>query len=501
MIATILLAIPGFVLLWAFINYVEHLISLRKYPKGPFPLPLVGNVLLLSKRPYMDFIELGKTYGDVFSFSFGMNRAVILNKYDVIKEALMARGTDFAGRPSTDIPSKITSRNFTSLGHCDYSKSWAFLRKVSYKSLHIYGSGMKRLEDLITEEVDKMCSTLSRDLGKPILIDSYIGNSLINTICHMCFSKTYDFDDPEFAHIMGFFKMINDGSLPGQAISIFPWLQYFPDTERFKNLKLGSKQRHDYANKMFNEHIATFDPHNIRDLTDNLLHFSQNKEMWKDAGFEKVTQEQLESVVSSIMFAGVETQSATFRWLLLFMLHHPEYQTKIYEEIKSNVGLKRRISPEDKEVATITSCVILETHRMASVGPLSLPHKTTVDTSVGGHTIPKNTTIFTNLYSMHYDPTHWDEPEKFKPERWLNADGSLKKEKATHYLPFSAGTRVCLAEKMAQLQLFMITTNFFRNFEVSLAPGEQLPSLKDGVMGITLNPPRRKIILTRRKHN
>ena len=71
MIATILLAIPGLVLLWVLITYVEHLISLRKYPKGPFPLPLIGNIKLLTKKPYLDFIELGKRYGDVFSFSFG----------------------------------------------------------------------------------------------------------------------------------------------------------------------------------------------------------------------------------------------------------------------------------------------------------------------------------------------------------------------------------------------------------------------------------------------
>ena len=73
MLASILLAIPGFLLLWVLITYVEHLISLRRYPKGPFPLPLVGNLFMLSKKTYLDFIELGKQYGDVFSISLGMD--------------------------------------------------------------------------------------------------------------------------------------------------------------------------------------------------------------------------------------------------------------------------------------------------------------------------------------------------------------------------------------------------------------------------------------------
>ena len=80
MIAEILLAIPGLVLLWILVTYVEHLISLRKYPKGPFPLPLVGNLLSLSEKPFLDFIEMSKRYGDVFSISFGKNYLYLWNK-------------------------------------------------------------------------------------------------------------------------------------------------------------------------------------------------------------------------------------------------------------------------------------------------------------------------------------------------------------------------------------------------------------------------------------
>ncbi|XP_066929119.1 steroid 17-alpha-hydroxylase/17,20 lyase-like [Clytia hemisphaerica] len=500
MIFAILLSIPGLVLLWILITYVDQLISLRKYPSGPFPLPLIGNLLVLSEKPYLDFIELGKVYRDVFSVSFGMNRVVVLNSYDVIKEALITRGSDFAGRPSTSTQSRITSKNFQSLGHKDFSKSWTFLRKLSHRSLNIHG--VKKLEDIITEDVDQMCSTLTREVGNPILIDSYIGNSLVNTICRLCFSKKYDVGDTEFAQILNFFHLINDGLTPGQPIAIFPWLRFFPDTEKFKNLKLGSKLRHDYTHKSFNEHIETFNPERIRDLTDNLLHLSQNKEMWKDAGFENVTQEQLEYVVNSIFFASVETQASTFKWLVLYMLHHLQYQTKIYEEIRSKIGFKRQITPHDKELLPFTNAVLLETQRLGSVGPLCLPHKTTTNTSVSGLTIPKGTTIFMNLYNVHRDPTYWDEPENFNPQRWLNADdGSLKKEKPTHYLPFSAGPRVCLAEKMAKMQLFMLATNFFKNFEVSLAPGEKLPNPKDGKYGETLNPPQYKVVLTQRKQN
>uniref|UniRef100_A0A7M5VDG6 Uncharacterized protein n=1 Tax=Clytia hemisphaerica TaxID=252671 RepID=A0A7M5VDG6_9CNID len=434
-----------------------------------------------------------------FFYLLGMNRVVILNSYEGIKEALMTRGTDFAGRPTDSIPAKIASRNFTSLGHGDYSKSWAFLRKLSYKGLHVYGTGMKKIEDIITEEVDKMCSILSQENGQPTLITSFIGNSLVNTICHLCFNKTYHADDPEFKHIMSFSKLIDVGLSPGQAIVIFPWLRFFPDTEKFKNLKLGTKQRDDFTNKMFNEHIESFNPENIRDLTDNLLHLSLDKEMWKDAGFEEVTQSQLESVVNSIFFAGTLTQLATFQWFVVFIVQNPAYQTKMYQEIVNKFGQKHQITAEDKENLPYSEAVLKETNRLGSIAPLAIPHKTTVDTSIGGHPISKGTKILLNLYSMHHDPAHWDEPEKFKPERWLNADGSLKKEKPSHYFPFGAGTRVCLGDRMAKIQIFLIVTRLLVNFEVSLAPGEPMPDLKAGIMGLTYSPASKfKIVLTPR---
>ena len=256
-----------------------------------------------------------------------------------------------------------------------------------------------------------------------------------------------------------------------------------------------------FTHKFFEEHIQTFNPEKLRDLTDKLLYLSQNKEMWQDAGFEKVTQLQLESIVNSIFLAGIETSLSTLRWMLVYLFHNPEIQSKIYQEVFTNLGPKHQITTDDMGSLPYTQAVLHETNRYATTLPLSVPHKTTVDTSVAGLSVPKGTQVLFNLYSMHHDPTHWHEPEKFKPERWLNPDGSLKKEKATHYLPFSTGTRVCLGERLAKMQMFLIVTKLFLSFEVELAPGEKMPDMKEGNFGITLEPRDDfKVILKPRTH-
>ena len=47
------------------------------------------------------------------------------------------------------------------------------------------------------------------------------------------------------------------------------------------------------------------------------------------------------------------------------------------------------------------------------------------DTTLRGFFIPKGTTIFANFYAHHRNPEIFPEPETFKPERFLTADGKL----------------------------------------------------------------------------
>ena len=104
-----------------------------------------------------------------------MRRVVIVNSYDKIHEGLVRCGHDIAGRPHEDIPTRVQTNDFRSIGGLDYSKEWAFIRKLTYKSLHMYGIGMQKIEAVVNEEAEKMCDLLRNDVGNEILLDPFIG--------------------------------------------------------------------------------------------------------------------------------------------------------------------------------------------------------------------------------------------------------------------------------------------------------------------------------------
>ena len=51
---------------------------------------------------------------------------------------------------------------------------------------------------------------------------------------------------------------------------------------------------------------------------------------------------------------------------------------------------------------------------------------------------------------------NFEDPQKFKPERWLEKDNLMNLEYS--YLPFGKGLRSCIGENIAKLEIMLITT-------------------------------------------
>ena len=116
-----------------------------------------------------------------------------------------------------------------------------------------------------------------------------------------------------------------------------------------------------------------------------------------------------------------------------------------------------------------------------TLGLLEFLYRTVV---IDGYIIPKDTHVIPLLYAMHMDPKVWDEPEKFVPERFLK-DGKV--HKPSHFMPFGSGQRMCLGDKLAEMELQLFFSSLMHVFDIKPPTNGDLPSL-EGIAGATLGP-------------
>jgi cytochrome P450 len=90
-----------------------------------------------------------------------------------------------------------------------------------------------------------------------------------------------------------------------------------------------------------------------------------------------------------------------------------------------------------------------------------------------------------NLWNVLHDREHWGDPEVFRPERFLDADGRFIKDE--FMIQFGAGKRVCLGEILARNMLFLIFSTLMQEFIFRIPEGDPDPST-DTVPGITTTP-------------
>ncbi|XP_072014875.1 cytochrome P450 2J4-like [Amphiura filiformis] len=294
--------------------------------------------------------------------------------------------------------------------------------------------------------------------GKPFDPTSRFCNAVSNVICSVVFGRRFEYHDLEFTTLL---HLVED-SIAHVNVELFliiaPFLAKIPFFPKgglpsFMQLRLKLKD-------IVNLHRDTYDEENMRDFIDVYL---KDLKMKTEQGVDTyLSDDELVAVVHNIFNAGTETTSTTLRWALLYMLKYPDVQKRVQEEIDSVVGRDRLPKLSDKPNLPYTVAVIHEIQRFASILFMVSPRYNRSQVEFRGFTIPKGTHVISNVYSVTRDPSVWDEPDVFKPERFLDGDGQVKK--IPQQIVFGAGKRVCLGEQLARMELFIFYTHLMHRF-------------------------------------
>ncbi|KAJ7319208.1 hypothetical protein OS493_036371 [Desmophyllum pertusum] len=444
---------------------VNRFTATKNLPPGPFPLPIIGNAHKIShdsRSRHVDLTALEKQYGKVFRLYLGSQLVIVVSGGNALKEVLVTKSAEFAGRPSL-YTLEIYLQNGDGIAFADYSPKWRLHRKIVVSALKMYSTGKLKQESIINDEFDLLLKRVASRNGQPHDITKEIRLAVMNVICTLVFGSRYELDDPEFTKVIeiteGIVKMIASGSV----VDAFPWLRFFP-FKSVQNLKEKCNERDELVGRIYREHVEANRVENPQDLTDALLKAKKEAEDEDSSIKGFLTDQQLIMTMGEVFLGGSETTASSLCWALLYLIYNPEVQQKLHQELDQVIGPDRLPELRDNEKLPYVKATITETLRISSIAHLS-PRKTTVDTTLQGYDIPKGTTVLVNLWSLHHDPAIWDEPDDFRPERFLDEDG----------------------EHLARIELFVAFSRLLHNFKFENPPGCDLPTLKP-MTGVVLMP-------------
>jgi len=154
-------------------------------------------------------------------------------------------------------------------------------------------------------------------------------------------------------------------------------------------------------------------------------------------------------------------------------------------ELVDRVGGGERLTVDAVRALPYCCATFAEACRCCSLNPF-LKRQLTGDVELdAGVRLRRGTVILFNAWAINNDPANWPRPDRFRPERFLTADGDFDERKMALVVPFGFGKRRCIGVEMGRGLCLLMAASIVRQFDITL--DTERPDF-DPVFGIGLAP-------------
>ncbi|GAV27818.1 hypothetical protein PMKS-001286 [Pichia membranifaciens] len=277
----------------------------------------------------------------------------------------------------------------------------------------------------------------------------------------------------------------------GLQSSSWFWVTHIPsfyDLVVSKKVVEASKRCYDWIENQFDYSIGRLN-HNEEKQEETLLSVYFDSE--PDTAKTKQKNELFDITKTKSEFfdhiaAGHVTTGTTLSYLFYELAKYPEMQGKLHSELLGKLNNNKPISAsnhvpfkysvvDDEELLPYMNAVILETFRVHAAIPGEEPRVVPAKGMLfrGNETvptckIPAGTTVVMQPWSLHRVSTLFPDPDKFDPERWLNASPVQLKQMKGNLMHFGAGARMCIGMNLATAEIKIIVSSLMARYKVEL---------------------------------
>ena len=190
--------------------------------------------------------------------------------------------------------------------------------------------------------------------------------------------------------------------------------------------------------------------------------------------------------VMTLVCAGHDTTAYFSAFMVLLLAENPSVQDQLRKEIIDVVGNREDVTMEDLGELKYLQKVMQETLRLYAVIPFVTREATEeVTIKEANITIPKGANVMVPFYLLNRDPTIWENPSVFNPDRFDGRTTEFTSAK-NGFFPLGYGSRTCIGNTLAQTENGIFMCHILRKFQFSALPGFK-PAIYGGISLTTSN--------------
>jgi cytochrome P450 len=477
----------------------------RKYrglrlPPGPPGWPVVGNLfqVAFSGKPFIHYIrDLRREYGPILTLRMGVRTLVVISSAELVHEALVEKGQEFASRPAENTTRNIFSSNKFTVNSAVYGAEWRSLRRNMVSGM-LSNARLREFRPARLRAMDRFVSRMraeaaASDDGASVWVLRNARFAVFCILLDMTFGLL-DLDEEHIVRIDAVMKRV----LLATGVRMDDYLPFLrPMFWRQQRRVLAVRREQvDTILPLIDRRRAI-----LRDTTQssppdpNVAAPFSYLDSLLDLRIEAhdCTDDELVTLCAELINGGTDTTATAIEWAMARIVDNPSIQARIHEEIMQQVGDARPIDDKDTDNMPYLQAFVKELLRKHPPTYFSLTHAAVKPGSkLAGYDVPADANLDIFLPTISEDPKLWERPTEFDPDRFLTGGetADMTGSAGIRMIPFGAGRRICPGLAMGTTHIALMVARMLQEFEWRAHPSQPKLDFKDKVeFTVVMNQP------------
>ncbi|KIJ30785.1 hypothetical protein M422DRAFT_267616 [Sphaerobolus stellatus SS14] len=434
-----------------------------KFPPGPPPKPLIGNLLdFPMAREWETYHEWAQQYGELVHINVLGKHMLFVNSWRMAYELFDKRSSIYSDRPTTPMIHDLMGFGWAFVFQ-PYGEWWRRHRKAMHDQFH------RSVVSVYYPVQVRNTRELLRRLNKsPEDYDAHLHWLAGAIIMEMTYGiQVKPNHDPYVENAETVLAAIAEAGIPGRfLVDTLPFLKYVPEWFPGAGFKRKVRRWRQAISDMVDLPFEVARAKLEAGSTDAcfVTKLLEDLSLHKSDPIKEDEVTVIKNTAGTMFLGGADTTVSAMRAFLLTMVLHPEVQRKAQKELDNFLGPGRLPEIEDMDQLPYIVAIAKETLRWRPLAPLGVPHCTSQEDIVDGYYIPKGTIVFGNIVELLHNEEHFGpDTDKFIPERHFNPD--VRDPATTGAFGFER--RACPGNTMAFNSLFIAFASILKVFNIS----------------------------------